>query len=206
MNKLEQIGCWYLRLNGFLTIPNFVVHPDSGSEQRTDIDTIAVRFPHRKENFERPMEDDRDLIGDDNRIRLLLVETKKGQIKFNKTWTDPNKKNIQKVLRATGLFPKCEVEKIAGHIYENGRFQDCSDSVFYLCGLGNKRNETLQQRNAIQITWKQVACFIWERFNEYEKQKRCHPQWDDTGKWLYDIAIETECEQFKKIVCPSEKI
>ena len=25
----EALGYWFLRLNGFLTIPNFVVHPDT---------------------------------------------------------------------------------------------------------------------------------------------------------------------------------
>ena len=29
----EALGYWFLRLNGFLTIPNFVVHPDTGSQQ-----------------------------------------------------------------------------------------------------------------------------------------------------------------------------
>jgi len=25
----DALGYWFLRLNGFLTIPNFVVHPDT---------------------------------------------------------------------------------------------------------------------------------------------------------------------------------
>ncbi len=43
--KYEQLGYWYLRLNGFLTIPNFVVHPDVGHNQETDVDILGVRFP-----------------------------------------------------------------------------------------------------------------------------------------------------------------
>ena len=34
----ENLAYWYFRLNGFLTIPNFVVHPDFGIEQRTEVD------------------------------------------------------------------------------------------------------------------------------------------------------------------------
>src|SRR2546421_2682459 len=56
--KSEQLAYWYLRLNGFLSIPNFVVHPDEGRRQRTDVDLLAVRFPYRSENLRRPMRDD----------------------------------------------------------------------------------------------------------------------------------------------------
>ncbi|HEV3146870.1 MAG TPA: hypothetical protein VGZ47_23485 [Gemmataceae bacterium] len=45
----EELAYWYLRLNGCFTIPNFVVHPDSGTNQKTDIDVFAVRFPFRAE-------------------------------------------------------------------------------------------------------------------------------------------------------------
>ena len=51
----EKLAYWYLRLNGFLTIPNFVVHPDNGSNQKTDIDILGVRFPYRAENLNRQM-------------------------------------------------------------------------------------------------------------------------------------------------------
>ena len=54
----ERLAYWYLRLNGFLTIPNFVVHPDTGSNQETEVDVLGVRFPYRAENLDDPMEDD----------------------------------------------------------------------------------------------------------------------------------------------------
>ena len=46
----EALGYWFLRPNGFLTIPNFAVHPDAGSQQGTDVDVLGVRFPYRREN------------------------------------------------------------------------------------------------------------------------------------------------------------
>jgi hypothetical protein len=56
--KSEKLTYWYFRLNGFLTIPNFVVHPDRGREQGTDVDILGVRFPYRAELLENPMSDD----------------------------------------------------------------------------------------------------------------------------------------------------
>jgi hypothetical protein len=39
-------------------IPNFVIHPDTGSEQRTDVDLLGVRFPYRSELLLNSMRDD----------------------------------------------------------------------------------------------------------------------------------------------------
>jgi hypothetical protein len=45
----EQLAYWYFRLNGFVTTVTFGVHPEEGSEQRTDVDVLGVRSPHRAE-------------------------------------------------------------------------------------------------------------------------------------------------------------
>ena len=54
MSKLltpEKIAYWYLRLNGFMTMENLILHNESprGLPQRTDADIYGVRFPFRKE-------------------------------------------------------------------------------------------------------------------------------------------------------------
>ena len=58
----ERVASWYLRLNGFLQIENFYVHPEGRGGARTDADLLAVRFPHRAERrYDNPhdiMEDD----------------------------------------------------------------------------------------------------------------------------------------------------
>ena len=41
----EDIAYWYLRLNGFLILRNFLVHGDRPGETRTDIDVLGARFP-----------------------------------------------------------------------------------------------------------------------------------------------------------------
>ena len=50
MNFAEQLVYWYLRLNGFFPITNFVLH--HGAEHRTsDADLVAVRFPYVSEDI-----------------------------------------------------------------------------------------------------------------------------------------------------------
>ena len=57
----ERLAYWYFRLNGFLQIENFIVHPENRGSQRTDADLLGVRFRHRVERaFDggKTMEDD----------------------------------------------------------------------------------------------------------------------------------------------------
>ena len=51
MNFAEEIAYWYLRLNGFLPLTNFVLHGQPGHRRTSDADLIAVRFPHVSEEI-----------------------------------------------------------------------------------------------------------------------------------------------------------
>jgi hypothetical protein len=46
MNYGEDLAYWYLRLNGFFPITNFVIHQSPGVDHRSDIDVLAIRAPH----------------------------------------------------------------------------------------------------------------------------------------------------------------
>lgn len=44
-NYAEELVCWYLRLNGFFPISNFVIHRSQHVKYSSDIDVVAVRLP-----------------------------------------------------------------------------------------------------------------------------------------------------------------
>jgi hypothetical protein len=50
MNYSETLSYWYLRLNGFFLLRNFVLHPPyingRDYEQVADSDLLAIRFPY----------------------------------------------------------------------------------------------------------------------------------------------------------------
>jgi hypothetical protein len=47
MNFGETLAYWYLRLNGFLLLQNFVLHRNASTiEHSADADLLAVRFPN----------------------------------------------------------------------------------------------------------------------------------------------------------------
>ncbi len=51
--QAEGVATWYLRLNGYLTTTNFILHPEMGTVQETDVDVLAVRFPWRLDAREK---------------------------------------------------------------------------------------------------------------------------------------------------------
>jgi len=187
----EDLAYWYFRLNGFLTIKNFVVHPDKGRRQRTDVDIIACRFPYRAELITQPMIDDSRLINTDQRILIYLAEAKQRTCNLNGPWTDKDQRNMQLVLKALGVFPQDEIEGIANCLYASGIFKNNNYHISLLC-LGSQENRERKKSfpEVPQITWKHVLEFIYQRFSDYREQKVNHPQWDQVGIQLFKIAIE----------------
>lgn len=46
MNYGEELAYWYLRLNGFFPITNFVLHRNAEMPYNSDADVLAIRPPH----------------------------------------------------------------------------------------------------------------------------------------------------------------
>jgi hypothetical protein len=185
----ESLTYWYFRLNGFFTIPNFVVHPDRGSRQRTDVDVLGIRFPHRNELRMKPMEDDTVFTHVGNKAFLAIAEVKTGLIAFNTTWTDPRRENIQRFLAAAGVFVPDNVDAVAHEIYERGCFSGDRFCHVSLVGIGRRRNSEIQKAkpDIPQITWYDIGRFVFWRFNRYTHQKRSHAQWDMVGQQLWNV-------------------
>lgn len=51
MNYAESLTYWYLRLNGFFPVTNFVLHRPYGKGQSTDCDVLAIRPIHAAETI-----------------------------------------------------------------------------------------------------------------------------------------------------------
>lgn len=200
----EQLAYWFFRLNGCLTITNFILHSEDkgSSSQRTDTDILAVRFPHRKELLMsgNHMRDHEMFDGENKRIDLIIAEVKTGMCRLNGPWTDPERMNINRVLYAIGAFREDEVNDVAQSLYKRGCYQD----DYYrtrLVAIGKIVNPELEGK-AIQLTWQEVTKFIHERFRRYSNIKSQHEQWDCCGRSLYDYAVNKgkNYEDFEHIV------
>lgn len=189
----ESLAYWYFRLNGFLTIENLIVHVDlpRSRGQGTDVDILGVRFQYRSELKldGDPMIDD-EFFKEIDKPLIVLAEVKTGMCSLNGPWTDSDKGNMQRVLYALGAFPAEQIDEVARGLYEEGTYSSNSYCISILC-IGKSQNRQLSENKpkVPQIIWDSVLSFIYKRFIEHENSKRPHPQWDSTGRYLWDTAI-----------------
>lgn len=205
--RAEEVASWYFRLNGFLSLPGFVVHLDQekaeiGEDgmpryQRTEADLIAVRFIESREiinsfGSKREMKDDQKLLelyggGETKQALFIIVEVKAGLCKMNGPWTNRSKQNMQRVIRRLGFATsESNIEKIAEDMYNSGRYEDDFYVMQYIC-LGNEKNQEIsyRYRNVVQIDWTEIGRFIIKRFQDFPEKTpdgQVHQQWPSFGK------------------------
>src|SRR5690349_10390205 len=113
VNYGEDIAYWYLRLNGFFPLTNFVLHPATGGERTSDVDLLAIRPPHPFELVGGQPDDwDRwlfDQLGFGGLIGLI-VEVKTGQHRALDLFRP---QYVSKAVGRLGLLPLEEVARIS---------------------------------------------------------------------------------------------
>jgi hypothetical protein len=194
----ERVAYWYFRLNGFLQIENFVVHPPGHGGQRTDADLLAVRFPYRAERlFDAPgdiMADDKTCLDlSDQLIDVVIAEIKANQpCKLNGPWTKPEDQNVHRVLAAIGCVPHTEIHDAARDIYSTGLHASGSGLRVRLVAVGSQRSDTITAEHpaVTQVVWTELTAFIFNRLRRYRRQKTQVDQWDRTGKVLHSLASQ----------------
>jgi hypothetical protein len=205
--RAEEVASWYFRLNGFLSLPGFVVHIDQdkaviGSDgrpryQRTEADLIGVRFVESKEiifsfGSTKEMKDDPILTGicsnsPTKQALFILVEVKTGRCKMNGPWTDMHSKNMQRVIRRLGFaINENQVEKIALDMYRFGKYEDEYYILQYIC-IGGEKNLDISARysRVVQIDWTEIGQFLIDRFLSFPEKTpdgQVHDQWPEFGK------------------------
>lgn len=185
----ERLAYWYFRLNGFLTIENFIVHPETGGIAQTEADILATRFAFREENAIRPMVDDLLITECTTFANIIIAETTRRQCKLNGPWTSPERGNMVRVLRAIGCLENHDILEAATALYETGNWSN--DIVtLRLFALGEWKDENLPIGLDQQIVWSSVIRFCVRRFTEYRDQKAYHPQWSHDGADLRSLSLE----------------
>ncbi len=220
--RAEDVAAWYFRLNGFLSIPGFVVHLDKSIAHiaqdetprfaRTEADLIGVRFVNSRERiFAR--HDNRDMVDDPKLTRLasgacmqalfILVEVKSSLCKMNGPWTLRESKNMQRVVRRLGFArDEAEVEDIADAMYSAGRFEDEYYTLQYIC-VGAEKNQDLGRTypEVVQIDWQEIGEFMMKRFGSFPEKMpsgHVHDQWPEFtreyGEW-FQLHRSTGCAE-----------
>jgi hypothetical protein len=200
--KSDDLAYWYLRLNGFMTIQNFILHDDSAAQPRTDADIFGVRFPFRQEPG---FEDDIPFQEQLSKPYFVIAEIKRSECKLNGPWTDRSKENMQYLLKSIGAFEECRVEAIAQSLYERFAFEDATCRI-EMVAIGARANPEFKPPNPSPAQWlfKSMLKFVHRRMSGYAFRKKEHQNWDEAGKSLYKLALATDGEDdFANLVIAS---
>jgi|ERR1035437_9225841 hypothetical protein len=193
---LDVAAEWFLRLNGFLTVLNFVVHPvgpREGTVQRTDADVLGVRFPHRHEVVGGDPLIDHDAFHGAPRTLFVISEVKSGRCSLNGPWSRPEDENVLNVLRSFGPISPEELDEVAQQLYENGRFQSERFEARLLCFGSSTSNLPV---GVLQFTWEQVFGFIHDRYRTFWQPKKQNQQWPAIGQFLWKECKKGERDDF----------
>ncbi|MGH7379485.1 MAG: hypothetical protein ACREJ7_04420, partial [Candidatus Methylomirabilales bacterium] len=165
--KSNDLTLWYLRLNGFMTVPNFVLHPESRGPQKTEADIVGVRFPHRAEFDDDPEADDSRFAKRIAKPYFVIAESTSGICKVNPRWTEADA--FRYVLRAFGPVPADRACLAEARWAENGVYSDEYIDCALLC-FGSSEGPDLRRRypSVDQVTWRQVVTFFHRRFSRYK--------------------------------------
>lgn len=179
MNYGETLVYWYLRLNGFFPLVDFVLHRHEETiAHSADCDVLAVRHPHTYEAVGGQITDwDPKLsamgIRLDSRIIGIIVEVKTGQdtaeSRENIRRSFCNERNRYAVQRL-GFWPQADTVDVVDALSTGFSYQDDTFQVFKLL-VADKMPPVEQPEKWKQLSLKQVETFIVERFKKYQDQK-----------------------------------
>jgi hypothetical protein len=171
--RFETFVTWYLRLNGYFTVPNFVVH--AGDDQsrirgdvvgnRTELDTLAIRLPYSREKSgtQFPMHD--ALIhGPPGKFDVVFAEVKSGNSKSpNKSWQREERvSDIAYMLRFLGWHKdETKIQEAARKLQHNFSFEEAHLRMRYII-FSETVDRTWSGRGVQYITFDECILFLAE--------------------------------------------
>ena len=184
--RAEDVVSWYFRLNGFLSTAGFVIHDDEPGGQITEADLLGVRFSHTVESLMGiKMTDDRWMqqLCDHDQILFVIVEVKASHCSVNRKWTERSHGAMERTIRRLGFAAPEEVKAIAVSMYDRLRWK-CDRYILQFVSVGSSRNHEARKRypDLVQLTWDDIAAFLWERFSAFGRVKGAPGQWPRFGR------------------------
>jgi len=194
VDKYERFTLWYLRLNGYLTVPNYILHPLRPGGQRGEVDILGVRFPHSQEEAGDMMDNDNCLVlRDADEIDFIIVEVTRSDCKINDLWEKPDRADQREyILKWLGMLDPKDVSRVAEVLCSEKRYRDDKQSI-RLVSLGAKKSKYLSN-SVVQLTFDHVYDFINERLSQFNRIKRDVPQWDEFDRKLLSWVSKSKQE------------
>jgi hypothetical protein len=179
MNAGVALVRTYLQMNGYFTVAELpVIRKDSSGEYQevTDIDILALRFPHAARIVSRgrpgPTDDltfaiDEKLDIPEECMDLIIGEVKEGKPRINPALRSPD--TLYTALVRTGCCPPDELDRVVDELRKKGHARVSADSAGVPCrirlvafgdGRGSGRGYTV-------VTLRQIKRFVIQHLRRY---------------------------------------
>lgn len=173
-NRAAEVAGFFLRLNGFFLISDFVIHHDSKSEFfRTDADFVGVRFSGSVEKIGGRKLADFSEFSDWSREKVALVvlcEVKAGICAVNDSWQgDRGLVPLTRVVERLGVLPGVDVSAVARKWLDqpDGAVSSNKFRFQWIC-IGTTKSTVVSKK---QISFEQIADFFYDRFDRHRELK-----------------------------------
>lgn len=181
-NQAEELSSWYLRLNGFFLVENFVIHKETDAEAEdakhtADVDLLAVRFPSVEEKIGRKvLECDDEVLFkcfNKNKVLALIVEVKSSEKpEIIKLFSSPYKMGY--ALRRIGLLSPDQTENLVNNLRKWRTSDEVLGEQDFQVGkllIHNWKRKTTQGEEAFKLELGYAKGFILRRFKENDVAK-----------------------------------
>jgi len=185
-DKYEQFALEYLRLNGYFTIPNFIVHDSRRLRNemvgnRTESDILAIRMPYSREHTaDLEIANDKLLVeGNERKFDIVIGEAKSGDEndRPNPVWRKKDNlseeelverlDSIKYLVRFIGVFPDDNfIADAAEQLLRNYHFQPKEGVIekfpcrFRYIIFASKSNPHYEKIGVQYITHEHIAQFF----------------------------------------------
>ncbi|WP_046215907.1 hypothetical protein [Paenibacillus wulumuqiensis] len=188
----EELTYWYLRLNGFFIVNNFVLHRNS-ERQTSDSDLLAVRFPHVQEdiggqasdwdeNFFNLMDRRTNIKLDRKKIIGVICEVKTGNGFRSDSIFEPH--NLRKSFGRFGFTDELDKYNDLEHnpIIEFDNYQVAKFLI--------SRQRKNPREDCFHIKMIYMRKFIQQRMEKYQQRKMGDRMFFDSSLLQYIIWEE----------------
>lgn len=177
----ETLTYWYLRLNGFFPLTNFVLHrheePGYEATHRADTDLLAVRFKHVYEPV-GGQADDWDEWFAKNQIRFankvvgLIVEVKTGDVRTEAINRSFSEERLTYAIQRLGFYDSQKgtigkrVESLQKKAFVTNDYYQIAKVLVTSAPVGR-----LSLPPCLNITLPEIETFISKRMRKYAQEK-----------------------------------
>jgi len=171
LNSSEELSYWYLRLNGFFLLDNFVIHKSETIDYTSDADLLAIRPPFVHEDIGGNEKDwDQTLFSNFSNSATIgiICQVKGGAIGDKELFREPylsySIKRLGLTKDITDVLKQLKGNAVA--TFENELGTKC-----HIAKLLITRDAAKKQSDFIEIRLKDIYNFIQNRIDNYPKEK-----------------------------------